>query len=63
MDTENQTNILLKKKNNVIDIHCKVMAIGAILKSALEIDEDTKIQFHVHRDEKHKGAASQKIFI
>ena len=39
------------------------MAIGAMVKSALEIDEDTMIQFHVHREEKHKGAGSQKIFI
>ena len=40
------------------------MAIGAMVKSALEIDEETKIQFHVHREEKHKhGAGSQKIFI
>ena len=41
----------------------QVMAIGAMVKSALEIDEDTMIQFHVHREEKHKGAGSQKIFI
>ena len=39
------------------------MAIGAMIKSALEIDEDTMIQFHVHREEKHKGSGSQKIFI
>ena len=39
------------------------MAIGAMIKSALEIDEDTMIQFHVHREEKHKGTGSQKIFI
>ena len=41
----------------------QVMAIGAMVKSALEIDEDTMIQFHVHREEKHKGAGAQKIFI
>ena len=41
----------------------QVMAIGAMVKSALEIEEDTMIQFHVHREEKHKGAGAQKIFI
>ena len=41
----------------------QVMKIGAMVKSALEIDEDTMIQFHVHREDKHKGSGSQKIFI
>ena len=39
------------------------LTICTMLKSALEIDEDTKIQFHVHRDEKYRAAGSEKIFI
>ena len=58
---------LTKKQTNISSTFIatsQVMAIGAMVKSALEIDEETKIQFHVHREEKHKlGAGSQKIFI
>ena len=47
----------------ILIVILKVMAIGALIKSSLGIDEDTMIQFHVHREEKNKGAGSRKIFI